>query len=394
MFHRLSKPLKSNSFFLFGARGTGKSTFLKEFFSKENALWIDLLDPLEEDIFARDPEELKRRVLTLTNKKAWVVIDEVQKVPKLLNVVHQLIEGSEIRFALTGSSARKLKRGSANLLAGRAFVNHLFPLTHLEMKDAFDLIQALQWGTLPKITQLTSDEEKIAYLKSYALTYLKEEVWGEQVIRRLDPFRKFLEIAAQTHGEILNYSNIARDVGVDTKTIQSYFEILEDTLIGFHLPAYHRSVRKQQHQAPKFFYFDMGVKRALEGTLTQSVLPQTYGFGKAFEQFLIMEIIRLNDYLQKDYRFSYLLTKEGAEIDLIVERPGKSTALIEMKSAIHVDERDTRTIETFLDSFHKAEGFCFSQDPQQKKIGRVLALPWHEGLREIGLFPASGVIKE
>src|SRR4029434_4072372 len=379
MIHRILKPLKSNSFFLFGARGTGKSTFLRNYFDLEQTLWIDLLDPLQEHLFFRNPDLLRERVREEKKRISWEVLDEVQKTPRLLDVVHQLIGETKIKFALTGSSARKLKRGAANLLAGRAFVNHLHPFTHLELGPSFDLTASLHWGTLPKVTQLNTPEERTAFLKTYALIYLKEEIGSEQIVRRLDPFRKFLEVASQCNGEVLNYSNIARDVGVDTKTVQSYFEILEDTLVGFLLPSYHRSIRKQQRQNPKFYFFDLGVKRALDGSLVQPPVPNTYGFGKLFEHFLILEVLRLHDYFQKRVRPSYWLTKDGAEIDLILERPGASTILIEVKSSENVDERDTKPLERFLKDFKNAEAYCLSRDPHPKKIGAIRCLPWMMG---------------
>lgn len=385
MFHRTIKPLKSNSFFLFGARGTGKTTFLKQYFSDKSTLWIDLLDPILEDQLALNPSSLSGQIeiAVAKNRIEWVVIDEVQKLPRLLDIVHHYIETTDIKFALTGSSARKLKRGAANLLAGRAFVNHLFPLTHLEMGAAFDEMKALAFGTLPKVVLLNSDEERTAFLRSYALTYLKEEVWSEHIVRQLEPFRKFLEIAAQCNGNIINYSNIAHDVDADTKTVQSYFGILEDTLLGFLLPPFHRSIRKQQHQNPKFYFFDTGVKRALDRTLTQELVLGTYGFGKTFEHFVIIEAIRLNAYYGKDYKFSYLRTKDDAEIDLIIERPGLSVVLVEIKSTDKIDGRDTKTIETFLKDVHKAEGICLSRDPISKKIGNVSCMHWQEGLKAI-----------
>lgn len=384
MFHRLIKPLKSQSFFIFGARGTGKTTFLKEFFVGKEILWIDLLDPLLEERYARDPGALGHEIKASKKSVEWIVIDEVQKLPKLLDLVHDQIENSGKRFALTGSSARKLKRGSANLLAGRAFMNHLFPLTHREIGNMFELEATLRWGTLPKVIQLESEEEKKEFLRSYALTYLKEEIWSEQIIRQLDPFRKFLEIAAQTNGQIVNFSNIATDVGVDTKTAQSYFQILEDTLVGFLLEPFHYSIRKRQRQNPKFYFFDLGVKRALGRRLEEPMHASSYAFGDAFEHFVILEAFRLNEYLRKDYRFSYLRTKDDAEIDLILERPGMPLALVEIKSTDQVDERDTRTLERFLPDFKKAEAFCLSRDPRPKKIGSVTALPWDQGFRELG----------
>jgi predicted AAA+ superfamily ATPase len=320
----------------------------------------------------------------------WVVIDEIQKVPSLLDVVHAAIEqhrpgGQRVRFAMTGSSARKLKRGAVNLLAGRAFVRHLFPLTSRELGSAFELPACLRFGTLPAVFSFPTEADRASYLRSYARTYLREEVWAEHVIRRLDPFRRFLEVAAQANGEILNCSNIARDIGVDHKTVASYFEILEDTHLGFMLEPWHASVRKRQRQSPKFWWFDPGVCRALAGTLTVDLVPRTGGYGRAFEHFVILEIVRASDYAQNDYRFSYLRTKDDAEIDLIVDRPGRPPALVEIKSTDRVEPRHVRDLSRFLPDFPGADAYCFSRDPLRKRIDGVLALPWQEGLTELGL---------
>ena len=387
MFNRIINPLKTHSFFLFGARGTVKSTWLKHYFSATPHMYIDLLDFDTEDLFNKTPNELLKRIEALNDKKTWILIDEIQKIPKLLDLVHLCIEKHHTLFALTGSSARKLRQGAANLLAGRAFVFNLFPLTHIELKQNFDLVEALHWGTLPEIFHLSDSLSKARYLKTYTQTYLKEEIIAEQVIRKLNPFRQFLEVAAQQNGEIINFSNIARDVGVDTVTVQSYFQILEDTLIGYLLQPYHRSIRKRQRSNPKFYFFDLGIKRSLEGMLSVELKENTYAFGKAFEHFIIIEMIRLNIYFEKDYKFSYLRTKDNAEIDLIIERPGLPPALIEIKSKKRVDERDTKTLEHFLNDFDHATAYVFSNDPHKKKIGNVLALPWSEGMREIGLSP-------
>jgi uncharacterized protein len=382
MFQRLLKPSRSQSFFLFGPRGAGKTTFLKDFFCDEVSLWIDLLDAEQEEAYALDKGRLYRELIPHKIEQ-WVVIDEIQKIPPLLDTVHRLIEETPLKFALTGSSARKLKRGSANLLAGRAFMNHLFPLTHLEIGDAFSLTQALAWGTLPGILPFETVEDRKDFLKAYALTYLKEEIWAEHIIRELDPFRRFLPVAAQANGSILNYSKIARDVGVDYKTVQSYFAILEDTLLGFFIEPYHRSVRKQQHQAPKFYFFDTGVKRALENTLNIPLKPKTYFFGNAFEHWLITEIYRLNHYYKNDYQLYYLRTKEQAEIDLIIARPGQPDLLLEIKSTHQPDPLDAKKLERFLSDFPGAEAYliCLIERPQQ--MGRVTCLPWEEGIAKI-----------
>ncbi len=385
MFQRFLNPSLSQSFFLFGPRGTGKTTFLKGFFRDKPHQWIDLLDAQREEIYALDRGRLYRELILLKNQKRWVVIDEIQKIPVLLDTVHRLIEETSLKFALTGSSARKLKHGSANLLAGRAFMNHLFPLTRSEMGKAFSLSDALAWGTLPGIMRFENDSDKKDFLKAYALTYLKEEIWAEHMIRELDPFRRFLPVAAQANGTILNYSKIARDVGVDYKTVQSYFSILEDTLLGFFLEPYHRSIRKQQHQAPKFYFFDTGVKRALENTLDIPLKPKTYFFGNAFEHWLITEIHRLNHYSKKDYRFYYLLTKDEAEIDLIVERPGKGLLIIEIKSTDRPDPLDAKKLERFLLDFPGATAYLICRTEQAQQMGQVLCLPWKEGIARIFL---------
>jgi predicted AAA+ superfamily ATPase len=370
---------------LFGARGTGKTTLLHQIFNPETACFIDLLDPFEEDKFARDPSELDQRIAGLPLEKEWVIIDEIQRVPRLLDMVHLLIEKTNRRFVMTGSSGRKLKRGASNLLAGRAFVYNLFPLTSDEMGESVSLEEVLLWGTLPKIRHYTSDDDKKRYLQAYALTYLKEEIVAEQVVRRLDPFRHFLEVAAQSNGKIINFSNIARDTGVDTKTVQTYFMILEDTLVGHLLPAYHTSIRKRQRHNPKFYFFDTGVKRALDRTLDVGIKEGTFAFGEAFEHFIILELIHLSRYANNDWSFSYLNTKDGAEIDCIIDRPGMPKALIEIKSASSIHEKDVAIVNRFALDMKPCEAFCISRDPHVKKIGLVRCLPWREAIKEIGL---------
>jgi predicted AAA+ superfamily ATPase len=315
----------------------------------------------------------------------WVIIDEVQKLPILLDLVHQQIESSRFQFALTGSSARKLKRGAANLLAGRAFIYHLFPLTASEIGDKFSLSDSLSWGTLPRIFALESEEEKADYLRSYTHTYLQEEITQEQVVRKLYPFRRFLFIAAQMSGQIINFAKIAREAGTTVPTVQSYFQILEDTLIGFLLDPFHESIRKRQRENPKFYFFDTGVLRSLSQTLSVKLPPQTYAFGAAFEHFLINEIHRLAEYKKKDYRFSYLRTKDGVEIDLIIERPGLKRALVEIKSTERILPDDVRSLQRIAPDIPNRESFCLSLDPTVQKIENVLCRPWPSGLEQLGL---------
>ena len=197
MFKRVLNTTKNNSFFLFGARGTGKTTYLKDIFDPGETMYIDLLEPETEDLYVRNPNRLEQHVSALPAKVEWILIDEIQKAPRLLDVAHRLIEATGKKFVLTGSSGRKLKRGATNLLAGRAFVYNLRPFTSIELENSFSLKDALQWGTLPKLFSLENEEDKQAYLRAYSLTYLKEEIVAEQIVRKLDPFREFLEIAAQ-----------------------------------------------------------------------------------------------------------------------------------------------------------------------------------------------------
>ena len=382
MFNRNLKISENSSFFLFGPRGTGKTTLLKKLFEKR-AVFIDLLDPGEEDLFNRDPNELEHRLAGFSRKPEWVVIDEIQKAPRLLDVVHSLIESGKGKFAMTGSSPRKLRRGASNLLAGRAFVYHLFPLSASELGDKFDMSEILEWGTLPKIFQFQEKEEKKEFLSAYALTYLKEEITVEQLVRKVTPFRNFLEVAAQSNGQIINYSKIGYDIGVDTKTVQSYFDILEDTVIGFRLNPYHRSIRKRQRVNPKFFFFDTGVKRALDRTLSQALIPGTYAFGNAFEHLVILELLKFKEYRRLDWNFSYLRTKDDAEIDLIIERPGMPPALIEIKSSAKIGERDIGVFKNLVRDFGECRAFLLSLDPKRKSIDSALCIHWRDIFDEI-----------
>lgn len=395
MFERLSKLPKSNSFFLLGPRGSGKSSLLKETFRGQNVLWIDLLNDELLDHYLRRPQALHSEVLGLGPGKtpSWIILDEVQKAPKLLNVVHQLIESDlGIKFALTGSSARKLKQKGTNLLAGRAFIEYLFPLTHGELGESFKLDEVLSWGSLPKVFSL-DNESRANYLRSYALTYLKMEIQEEQWLKKMDPFRKFLPIAAQLSGQALNYSKYSRDVGVDISTIKSYYEILEDTLMGFHLPPFSKSIRKQQRQAQKFYFFDVGVRRSLERKINFPIDSESSEFGPTFEQWLISEIYRLNHYFKKEYELSYLQTKDQVEIDLILDRPNEKLALIEIKSSSAIDKVDLEAFIRISKDIPNSEAFVFSNDPKPKKIAGIWALPWPQGLKEIGFSSATHPIK-
>lgn len=382
MFQRLLNFPSDRSCFLFGARGTGKSTLLRATLPQASTVVFNLLEADTEDRLARDPRALEREVLGLAPTITHVVVDEVQKLPRLLDAVHNLMETHRVpqRFVLTGSSARKLKAGGANLLAGRASLRHLFPLQCRELGAAFDEDRALRFGGLPAIWNANGDEERGDFLRAYAHGYLREEIQAEQVVRNLDPFRRFLEVAAQNSGKILNHARIAREVGSDPKTVQAWYQVLEDTLLGFHVDGFHASVRKQLRQAPKFYLFDTGVTRALSRMLQVSPHSGTSYFGELFESMVVAELYARNAYEQLDWRFSYLLTKAGREIDLVLQRPGRPLALVEIKSTEQIRDDHATALAALLPDFPDAEAFLLSRDPRPQRMGPILALPWQEGI--------------
>lgn len=355
---------------------------MRESFPAATTAYFNLLEAGTEDRLARDPGLLEQEVLALPRQVTHVVVDEVQKLPRLLDAVHNLLETHKVpqSFILTGSSARKLKTGGANLLAGRAFLRDLFPLTRRELGAAWDLDRVLAFGGLPEIWNLSSDADRSEYLRAYAHGYLREEIRAEQTVRRLDPFRRFLEVAAQGSGKILNYAKIGRDVGSDPKSVRAWYEVLEDTLMGFHVDAYHGSVRKQLREAPKFYLFDGGVARALGRFLNVPPQPGTSYFGDLFESLVVTELHARSSYENLDWQLSYLLTKGGIEVDLVVKRPGRPLALVEIKSTREVREEHAAGLRAFLADFPDADFFLLSQDPRPRMMGRIQALPWDQGI--------------
>jgi predicted AAA+ superfamily ATPase len=387
MYLRLAKLLQSHSFFLFGARGTGKTMLLRQNFAdKKDILWIDLLREGQTLSYSRNPSQLRSLIDAMPTKPEFVVIDEVQRVSSLLNEVHALIEERQIKFALIGSSARKLKRGAANLLAGRAIRINLFPLTTQELGNDFDLNLILNWGSLPGALVITDEALRASFLRSYVDLYLREEIREEQIVRNLDPFARFLEVAAQSNGNIINYSRIGREAGTDSKGVARYFQILEETLIGFFLEPYHASIRKRQRQQAKFYLFDIGVKRALESALGMQISPRTYEWGRAFEHLVILEAHRMNSYLQADYQFSYLRTNNDAEVDLIAEKKGSPTWAIEIKSSDEIDPVDIRKLKQLAKDLPNCTPAFFCNAKEARKIEGVYVLPWREGLQRLFTF--------
>jgi predicted AAA+ superfamily ATPase len=385
MLNRLAKISLQRSFFLFGARGTGKNTLLSSLLKDKRTSIVDLLDP---NFFRLSPKSFQAHLDALAEGTEWVVLDEILRSPELLNVVHRSMSKSasdpkRLRFALPESSARKLKRGGANLLAGRASVFNLYPLTHRETPPGYPLEQLLKWGGLPEVVLEPDPIEKRRILKACTTTYLREKIAEEQLVRSIESFQAFLSVAAQMNGKIVNYSAIASDVGVSTTTVQTYFEILSDTLIAVTLPAYHSSIRKRQRSNPKIYLFDLGFVEALIESSLGGSISGSYSAGNRFEHFVFLEIYRLQSYKELGWRFSYLRTKDDAEIDLIIERPNQPTLLIEIKATDNVSERHTANLNRFVPDFKSAEAILISNDPVAKRFNLVWCAHWSNWLSEV-----------
>ncbi len=379
MINRFQKLPLNKTFFLLGPRQTGKSTLLKNTFSAEKSYWYNLLETDTYTRLASHPELFREEVLARAPHISHVIIDEVQRVPELLNEVHLLSEQAESPFfVLTGSSARKLKVNKANLLAGRALNFTLFPLTLQELGDQFSLSKALRFGTLPRIYLEKTDAEASDRLRAYVDTYLKEEIQFEANLRNLPPFLQFLSLAAEENGHQISYSNMSRETGVSYQTIKGFFQILEDTLVGQMLYPYSKSVRRRLSKHPKFYFFDLGVRRALTRKLHVPLERHTKEFGEAFEHFLILEIIRLSTYQQWDCTFSFYRTSAGAEVDLIIETPHGRIIALEIKTSESPSEKDLRGLKSFRDICPKAELFMASFAAHGRKMGDVSILPWQD----------------
>ena len=317
--------MPDHHFLLLGPRATGKSTWLAKHFGQ--ALWINLLHETTYLSLLTHPTRLHDLVLAHP-KDQWVVIDEVQRVPALLNEVHALIAKDHGRFALSGSSARKLKRTHANLLAGRALVKQMSPLVHGELPQQYGIMDRLAWGCLPRI--VTSTKERLGILEAYVNTYLKEEIKEEALSRRIDVFVRFLEVAALCNGQITNISNIARDAHTQRNTATNYFEILTDTLIGCWLKAWQPKIRVKEVEHPKFYFFDTGVVRALQGRLRDPIANEERGL--LLETYILHELRSARAILDVGGDFYYWRTNNGVELDFIWQRGTKRVG-IEVKSS-------------------------------------------------------------
>jgi len=383
MIDRLLTPSRTQSFFLFGPRGSGKSTLLNNLFRNESVLWIDLLEQRQEFELSQSPDSLLERWAAL--KQKWIVIDEIQKIPRLLDVVHRGIESHRIKFALTGSSARKLKRGGANLLAGRAASYSLSPFSSIELGKAFRLTEALSTGLLPRFwNEKLTAADRVRSLYSYVQSYLKEEIAAEQLVRSLDPFRRVLVSAAQSNAKIVNFAKIERDAGVKHSQAERHFEILVDTLIGRYLEPFETSIRKRQSKKSKFYFFDTGVIRALTNMAGESLSESTFEYGDLFETFVINEFFKIAEALELKWRFSYLRTKDDVEIDLVIEKPRGPLTLVEIKSMKNQPPQET--ISAFAKigrEFNKANLYLLTNASQSSLVNGVQCRHWLEGLKEI-----------
>ncbi len=367
------------SCWIFGPRQTGKTTLVQSVLPP-NAISLNLLHQDLALRFAKDPGQFRREVeAALAGGADTVFLDEIQKVPELLDEVHALIERGGVRFILTGSSARKLKRGNTNLLAGRAVTRRLHPLTLSEQGDHFDLERTLRLGSLPPVVT-RSDEDAIDLLKSYALTYLREEVQAESLVRNLGGFGRFLDVAAAQSGEILNYSAVGRDAALATRTVQSYFEILEDTLLGFRLEAWRKSPRSRMVGHSRFYIFDTGVTSALNHRLTAPMDP--FERGRLFEQWLILECRKLIDYNDDEARLYYWRTNSGTEVDLLVEKHGSLRLAVEIKAKSRVVGADLGGLRSFGQVHPGVPRVAVSTVPEPYEIEGIRVLPCRDFLEE------------
>ena len=375
---RLSLNLpRRQSVFLWGARKTGKSTYLKTSFS--GSVTFDLLDT---DLFlelSKTPSLLRQRLAAMNKKSRSlpVIIDEVQKVPSLLDEVHWLIENKKMSFILCGSNARKLRRGHANLLGGRAWRQEMFPLVSAEIQG-MNLLRALNHGLLPT-HYLQDDAACKKSLKAYIQDYLKEEIFAEGLTRNLPAFSRFLDAVAYTHGELVNFSNIARDCGVDSKTVKEYYQILSDTLVGTLLePFKKRQNRQVIGKAPKFYLFDVGVA----GAVTRRWIMEERGepFGKAFEHLIFMELSAYRSYSGKDFPIHFWRTKSGLEVDFVL---GGGEVAVEVKSASRVDERELKAMYAFIEEYAPRKVFVVCNEKAPRIVHGVQFTPWRHFLTEL-----------
>ena len=369
----LSQLLQKKSFFLFGPRATGKTFLIREQLA-EQALVIDLL---RSDLYLRlsgSPIELEA-IIAASGSHSVIVIDEVQKVPQLLDEVQRLIETQHLTFLLTGSSARKLRRGQANLLAGRAWQANLFPLTWAELADGhFDLDRYLRYGGLPTVYLSQDPDEE---LQAYVHTYLSEEIQAEGLVRRLPQFSRFLQVAALSNGQMLNFTNIGNDAQVPPSTVREYYYILEDTLLGFLLPPWTQSRKRKAITTAKFYLSDTGVTHTLAGTRTLDRNSDLYG--RSFEHWIGMELRAALSYQRTHQPLSYWRSTHGQEVDFII---GDETA-IEVKASRRVGDRNGKGLRALQEEGVLKRFYLVSQDPVDRVSDDIHWIHWQTFLSRL-----------
>lgn len=361
MYHRIFdvENRLDEAMFLFGARQTGKSTLLKERFPK--AIYIDLLKSDVRNRFKQHPEEFRESLLRYP-PETLVIVDEIQKVPDLLDEVHWLMVEKGLWFILSGSSARKIKKSGANNLGGRAIPETLFPLVSAEIPD-FDIERAVQNGMIPRHYMVANARNR---MRAYIDLYVKEEIIEEALVQNIDEFIRFMEVAAIMDGEILNYENVASDCEVSANTVKAYYKILVDTLLGFEVPAYRKVIKRKLYKSPRFYYFDIGIANHL--TKRYQLAPKTPEYGHAFEHLIIQEIVAYLAYTNSDEELTYWHTYENIEVDAII---GDARVAIEIKSTDHVDHGDKKGIMEFAKEHPNAKQILVSRDRISRRSGNV-----------------------
>ena len=345
--------------FLFGGRQTGKSTLLKERFP--NAVYIDLLKSDVRNRFKQHPEEFRESLLRYS-PETLVIVDEIQKIPDLLDEVHWLMVNKGLWFILSGSSARKIRRSGANNLGGRAIPETLYPLVSAEIPD-FDLDRAIQNGMIPRHYMVANARNR---MRGYIDLYLKEEIIEGSLVQNVDEFVRFMEVAAIMDGEILNYENVASDCEVSANTVKAYYKILVDTLLGFEVPAYRKAIKRKLYKSPRFYYFDVGIANYL--TKRYYLAPKTPEYGHAFEHLVMQEIVAYLGYKNSDEELSYWHTYENLEVDAVI---GDARVAIEIKSTDHVDHDDKKGVMEFAKEHPDTKQILVSRDRVSRRSGDV-----------------------
>lgn len=366
----LKQLLNKKTHFLFGPRGTGKSLLIKHDLG-DQAFIIDLLYSETYMRLMSNPSELEAMIEL--DQKPFVVIDEIQRVPELLNEVHRLIENKQFRFLLTGSSARKLKRQGVNLLAGRARQAELYPLTYHELSN-FNLPRYLQYGGLPMVVL---SDEPAEDLDAYVHTYLEEEIKAEALVQKLPAFSRFLQLSALTSGATLNFTSIASDAGVSVPTLREYYQILEDTFLGFSVLPWEYSVKRKAVATARFYYFDVGVKNRL--ARINAIPEQTDLFGQAFEHFIAMELRAYISYCRKKLPLCFWRTSEGHEVDFII---GDEVA-IEVKGTKKVSSKYLKGLKYLMEENKIKKYYLISQDSIPLKQEGIYILPWENFIKRL-----------